>query len=98
MPTPYSDYKRDGLTKLLKLGHFLCQTVSTFKAIIEAKYANEPRIIALLTAIEAVCALLPDAQTAMSEFAPDDDVPPTDTTTIAGINPDAPVSGSPIIS
>jgi len=89
MPSPYESYNRDGLNKLIKLARAMCIIVTTFAAIIEAKYNDKPNIIALLNAIKAVCLLLPDAQNEFDAIPSDDPAFPIVSSEIAGINPDA---------
>jgi len=96
MPTDaYDDFKRDGLDKVIKLGQTICRTVTTFAPIIRGKYRNEPTIIALLSAIEAVCAVLPDAKATLDAFPSDDGLPPADASNTLGINPSAPPAPDP---
>lgn len=87
MPSPYSDFKRDGLDKIIKLAQVLCRLVLAFKAVIEDKYSGYPVIIALLASIESLCDLLPEAKTAFDSIGAEDDPFPEDTGDLAGINP-----------
>lgn len=97
-PSPYADWKRDGLTKLVGLARALCTLVQTFGGIIRSKYADNVAIIALLTACETVCNLLPEAITEFDAISSDDPLPPSDPSTINGINPDAPEPPLPEIT
>lgn len=89
-PSPYAEYRRDGMNKLLDIARTLCAIVQTFGAIIRSKYADYPNIIALLTAIDAVCALIPDAQADFDAIGFDDPAFPADPQAIEGIDPSAP--------
>lgn len=92
MPTLEEQYalrKVDGLASIVKLGKAICRITQAFSPIIKAKYPESPNILALLTAIDAVCALLPDAQAEMNADTGDN----TDIAgeaDIAGTNPSAP--------
>ena len=97
MTSPYADWKRDGLASLLKLAKALCSIVTTFAGIIRSKYSDQPNILALLAAIEAVCQLLPDAIADYDAFSPEDDPYPADTATLAGIDENAPDAPEPDI-
>lgn len=90
MSSPYLDFQRDGLKKIIDFGKTLCRLVLTFKPIIIVKYADKPTIMALIVAIEAVCALLPDAQNDFLELDLNQSEPPVDTGEMAGIDPTAP--------
>jgi hypothetical protein len=96
--SPYANYRRDGLNRLLKLAQALCAIVTTFAGIIRSKYEGNPNIIALLAAIEAVCELLPPARDEFESIPSDDPLPPTNSTDITGINPNAPPAPSPEVS
>lgn len=94
-PSPYADWKRDGLSTLIKLARLLCNVVTSFAGIIRSKYADKPAIIALLTAIELACDALPDAQEEFRAIGSDDPEIPSDPSGLAGINPSAPAAGDP---
>jgi hypothetical protein len=89
MTSPYLDFKRDGVDKLLRLAKGLCVLVQSFAHIIRSKYSGNVAIIALLTAVEGVCALLPDAQAEFDAFGSEDASFPSDPSTLNGINPSA---------
>lgn len=90
MPTPYEDYKKTGLDKMIKLAKTLCFLVQTFEVIIRAKFPDSVPIMALLDAIKALCLLIPDADAEFQQWILDQTPPPADSADIAGINPDAP--------
>lgn len=97
MTSPYADVKRDGMNSLLKFAKLLCAIVQSFGAVIRSKYADNPAIIALVTAIDAVCALLPEAQAEFAEFPSDDGLPPSDPSEALGIDENAPPAPDPEI-
>ena len=98
MTSPYADWKRDGLDKLMKLARLVCALVSQFAHIIRSKYAGNPAIIALLTAAEGLCELLPAAQAEFDAMPADDPAYPSDPSTLNGIDPSAPPAPEPDIS
>jgi len=86
---------RDGLDKIVKLGKAICALVATFGGLLITKYPDNPRITALLTAIAAVCALLPEIQ---SEFLMEsglNEEPLETPSEINGINPALPPAEAP---
>ena len=87
--SPYADWKKDGLASLIKFARLLCGIVSAWAGVIRSKYADKPNILALLTAIETACGLLPDAQTEYQALASEDPAIPSDPSGLAGINPAA---------
>lgn len=90
MPSPYDDYQKTGLDKMLALAKTLCRLVLTFKIIILAKFPDSLPIQALITAIEGLCALIPEAETEFRQWQLDQTLPPDDASENAGIDPDAP--------
>lgn len=56
---------RDGIDKLVKFAKLLCALVQSFAPLWAKKYPDNPTIAALIVAINAVCAMLPDVE---SEF------------------------------
>jgi hypothetical protein len=90
MPSPYADWKKDGLKKLINLARLLCALVNKFAHIIESKYSSNPAILALLTAAKALCAALPEAIIELDAFGYEDPAPPLDPSMLPGINPEAP--------
>lgn len=98
MPTPYEDYKKTGLDKMIKLAKTLCLLVQTFEVIIRSKFPDSVPINALLDAIKTLCLLVPDADAAFQEWVLDQTPPPADSADIAGINPDAPAAVDPDIT
>ena len=92
MPTPYEDYKKTGMDKMIKLAKTLCFLVATFEVIIRAKFPDSVPIIALLDAIKVLCTLLPEADAEFQQWILDQTPPPADSGDIAGINPEAPAA------
>lgn len=82
--------KRDGMTTIINLGKTMCRLVLSFKPVILAKYSTVPSIVALLSAIEAVCELLPAAESDWYDPSGDNTIPSDDPSEIAGIDPEAP--------
>lgn len=95
MTSPYIDFQRDGMKKIIDFGRTLCRLVQTFKPIIIVKYADKPTIIALIVAIESVCALLPEAQNDFLALDLNQSEPPEDTGEMSGIDPAAPPAPDP---
>lgn len=95
MSNPYEDYKKTGLDKMIKLAKVLCRLVQTFKVIIDAKFPDSVPIQALVTAIIALCALIPDAESEFLAWELDQTLPPADVGDTLGINPDAPAAQPP---
>lgn len=95
MASPYADYKKDGMDRLLKLGRALCALVLTFAPVIRGKYGANVAIIALLTAVENLCPLIGDAEAEFLALGSDDPPIPSDPSTLTGINASAPESGEP---
>jgi hypothetical protein len=90
MPTsPYADWKKDGLSKLIALASLLCGLIQKWGGVIKSKYADNAAIVALVLAAEALCAALPPAKEAFDSFSFDDSAIPGDTSTLPGINPGA---------
>jgi len=83
---------RDGIDKMVKLAKALCRTVQLFSALIMKKYPDNTTIQTLLTAINVVCALIPEVEgeflidTGLNEDALED---PAD---IPGIDPGKPAA------
>lgn len=75
MPVQPQFSARPGDKALLTAAQVLCRIVSAFAPIIRAKYPTRTALLAVLTAAEGVCALLPAAQ---SEQAAADALPPED--------------------
>jgi hypothetical protein len=90
MTSPYADWKKDGLKKLISLARVLCTLVNNFAHIIESKYSASPPILALLTAAKALCAALPSAIIEFDAIGYEDPLPPLDPSMLPGINPEAP--------
>lgn len=83
---PYATRDKDGLPELTKLAYRMCALVTRYKPVIVAKYASNIAIMALVTAIEVLCGLLPDAKQAFNSIDDDLSIPPADTGDIAGID------------
>jgi len=75
MPVQPQYSARPGEKALLSAAQVLCRIVTAFAPIIRAKFPTREALLALLDATEAVCALLPAAQ---SEQAAADALPPED--------------------
>lgn len=87
---PYASRDKDGLPSLTKLAYRMCALVTRYKPVLVAKYSTNLPIMALVTAIEVICGLLPDAEQAFSSIDDDLSIPPMDTGDVAGIDPSAP--------
>lgn len=94
-PSPYADWKRDGLVLVMRLARAVCGAISRYGHIIKSKYADKPAIVALVIAAETLCAALPNAQAEFDAIPSDDGTPPADPSTALGINPSAPPAGEP---
>lgn len=81
---------RDGLDKLVKLGKVMCRTVAAFTPILIKKYPDNPTIIALLSAINGVCLLLPEVENEFLTEEGTNDIPLETPEDIPGINPGLP--------
>lgn len=86
----YADREKDGIPELTKLAYRMCALVQKYKPIILAKWHDYLPIIALVTACEVVCGLLPEALDAFNSEDFNASVPPADTGDISGIDPSAP--------
>lgn len=87
---PLATRDKDGIPELTKLAQRMCVLVNRYKPVIIAKWADNLPIIALITACEVVCGLLPPAQEAFLNADFNTSTPPADTGDIAGIDPTAP--------
>lgn len=92
---PYEDYKKTGMDKMIKLAKVLCRLVQTFKVVIDAKFPDNVPIQALVTAILALCPLIPDADAEFQAWELDATLPPADAGDTIGINVDAPPAEPP---
>ena len=92
---PYEDYQKTGMDKMIKLAKVLCRLVATFKVVIDAKFPDNVAIQALMTAILALCPLIPDADAEFQAYQLDVTPPPSDAGEIIGINPDATPASPP---
>ena len=80
---------KDGLRKLVTLAKAMCATVAAFSALLLKKYPNNETIIALLAAIAAVCALIPEVESGFLETTGDNQDITEDPDSAAGIDPSA---------
>lgn len=92
---PYEDYQRTGMDKMIKLAKVLCRLVQTFKVVIDAKFPDNVAIQALMTAILALCPLIPEADAEFQAFILSQTPPPADAGDTVGINPEAPAAVPP---
>lgn len=86
MPVQAQYNARSGGNKFLLLANTMCRLVRASGPIIRVRYADRPSLLAVLTAAESVCELLPAA---MDEQATMDAMPaaafnPSDATIIPG--------------
>lgn len=98
MTSPYFEWKRDGLSTMIKVARFMCKLINEWAHVIESKYAEKPHILLLLGAAQAMCELLPAAQAEFDAFGFEDAPAPIDPSEMAGINPDAPDAPDPEIT
>lgn len=92
---PYEDYQKTGLEKMIKFAKVLCGLVATFKVVIDAKFPDNVAIQALVTAILALCPLIPEADAEFKAYQLDMTLPPSDAGETGGINVDAPPAVPP---
>lgn len=97
MPSVAGFPDRDGLKKLITLAKAMCATVATFSALLLKKYPGNETIAALLAAIAAVCALIPDLEAEFLIPGGDNDPVIDDPTATPGIDPSAPPAPDPEI-
>lgn len=95
MTSPYADWKKDGLTVLLRVARTLCGIIQQWGGVIKSKYSENTAIVTLVELAEALCVALPSAQAEFDAYPSDDPLPPTDTSTILGIDPSAPAEPDP---
>ena len=69
MPVAPQFNSRSGMNKFLLLAQTLCRLVNLSSGVIRARYPDRTALLAVLTAAEGVCALLPAA---LSEQATED--------------------------
>lgn len=86
---------RDGIEKLLKLMKALCATIALFAPLLLKKFPDSPLIPILITAIQGVCALIPELENEFTEITWTNDVPLDTPEETIGINPDAEQSYPP---
>lgn len=86
---------RDGIDRLVKLAKLICTTVLAFESLLRAKYPDNVTIIALITAIKAVCDLIPEVENEFLISEGLNTVPLDSPEETAGINPSADPSYDP---
>lgn len=86
---------RDGLKKLLTLAKAMCATVATFSALILKKYPDNELIAGLLTAIAAVCSLIPELEGSLDFTEGENDVPTETPELTPGLDSGALPAGDP---
>lgn len=86
---------RDGMDKLINVAKALCVTINTFAPLLLKKFPDSPLIPLLITAIQGVCALIPELENEFSEVTWDNSVPSDTPEATVGINPDAEQSYPP---
>jgi len=62
MPVAAEFNLRSGGDQFLKFAQTMCRLVNAGAPLIRAHFADRPALLAMLTAAEGVCELLPDAQ------------------------------------
>jgi len=97
MTSPYADWKKDGLTTVIRLARGLCVVINRYGGVIKSKFSENAAIVALVVAAEALCAALPEAQAEFDAFPSDDPLPPADPSMTAGIDENAPAPPDPEI-
>ena len=89
MPTNPAANSRSGATQFMNFAKTMCRIVNIGAPAIRARFADRPALLAVLTAAEGVCALLPAA--VQEQYAMDQaDAPvfdPADDTIIPGQKP-----------
>lgn len=68
MPVNPAFNLRSGGNKFLLLAQTLCRLTNASAPIIRARFSDRPALLAVLTAAEAVCELLPAAQAEQAEM------------------------------
>ena len=86
---------KDGLKKLITLAKAMCATVAAFSALLLRKYPGNETIAALLTAIGAVCALIPEVESEFIEVTGDNSDPLEDPAGTPGVDNSAEQSYPP---
>lgn len=87
----YANRERDGMTKIIQFGKLLCRLVSQFRVIIEQKYPSSVPIGSLLTAIDALCVVILQAEADYLEASLNQSEPPAEFGDTGGIDPNAPL-------
>lgn len=62
MPVDPAFTSRSGATSFMKFAQTMCRIVTTFAGTIRLRYPDRTALLAVLTAAELVCELLPAAQ------------------------------------
>jgi len=74
VPTgPYENRSRDGFSTINNLSKTTCRLMGVFGPILRSKWSGSSNVIALLDAIDGVCALLIAAQTDVADYYTDGD-------------------------
>lgn len=68
MPVAAEYNLRSGGNKFLLLAQTMCRLTNAAAPLIRAKYSDRPALLAVLTAAESVCAILPAAQAEQAEM------------------------------
>lgn len=89
MANPYADYEKTGYKKLLDLAKTLCRLVQQWEVVIRAKFGDNVAMMALLTAVLALCELLPAADAEYQAFTLATTPPDETSEETAGYDPSA---------
>lgn len=73
MPVNPALTSRSGMTQFMKFAQTLCRLVNLSAPVIRIRYADRTALLAVLTAAESVCDLLPAA---LAEQAAEDELSP----------------------
>lgn len=65
---PNADVQRDGLTKIIATAKTICRLNSEFGPLLRSKWSGSLPILALLTALDALCPLLQPASDAQFDY------------------------------
>lgn len=90
MPVLPQNNSRSGASQFLKFAATMCRLVNLSAPIIRAAFPTRTALLAVLTAAEEVCALLPAAQNeaAAADALPPEDFDPADDTILPGQDPE----------
>ena len=95
MTTPYANVERDGMTTIIKLAKQLCRIVSAVRHILQGKWGDNPTVMLLVEAIEALCPLIAAAEIEAISIGGLNEVPDDDFGNIVGISANKPPAGDP---